>query len=250
MRVRGDRTPAENGEALRAALASITDASQAKPYVIQLAPGVYELGGTTLAMKPHVSIAGAGATVTRITGDQGQDSFGEGLVIGADGTLLRDVTVTNRGAMGGNSHYVMVVPGGAAMRIEDAVVEVRTAGDRGFPLVARGGSSVDVRDSRLETDSRTTAIAMYVADGSNARIRGSELVARSQATARALWIQGIRSTAVVENSALVSTDAAVQATAAGVAAVGASRVVGGALGSVTCVASYNGNFAPLGANCA
>ena len=38
VRVRGDRSPAENGEALRAALASITDASAAKPYVIQLAP--------------------------------------------------------------------------------------------------------------------------------------------------------------------------------------------------------------------
>ena len=73
MRVRGDRTPAENGAALRAALASITDASPTRPYVVQLAPGVYELGGTTLAMKPHVSIAGAGADATRITGGQGQD---------------------------------------------------------------------------------------------------------------------------------------------------------------------------------
>ena len=40
VRVRGDRSPAENGEALRAALASITDASPTRPYVVQLAPGV------------------------------------------------------------------------------------------------------------------------------------------------------------------------------------------------------------------
>ena len=65
VRVRGDRSPAENGEALRGALAAITDASAAKPYVIQLAPGSYgQLGGTTLAMKPDVSIAGAGADPT------------------------------------------------------------------------------------------------------------------------------------------------------------------------------------------
>ena len=54
---------------------------------------------------------------------------------------------------------------------------------------------------------------------------------------------------MVETSALVSSEAAVQAIATGVAAVGASRVVGASPGPVTCVASYDGNFAPLGANC-
>ena len=61
-----------NGAALRAALASITDASATRPYVIQLAPGIYELGHATLAMKPDISIAGAGAAVTRITGTGGR----------------------------------------------------------------------------------------------------------------------------------------------------------------------------------
>ena len=80
--------------------------------------------------------------------------------------MLRDVTITNRGDAGG-LHNVMAVPGGATMRIEDAVVEVHTSGHRGFALVARGGSSVDVRDSRLETDSRETAVAFYAIEGSS-----------------------------------------------------------------------------------
>jgi Pectinesterase len=140
VRVRGDRSPAANGAALRAALASITDAAATRPYVLQLAPGVYEIGAATLAMKADVSIAGAGAAATRITGDQGQATFGNGaLVLGADRTLLRDVTVTNRGDVGADYHSVLEVPDGAAMRIEEAVVEAESAVVRGYVLVAPAG---------------------------------------------------------------------------------------------------------------
>ena len=53
------------------------------------------------------------------------------------------------------------------------------------------------------------------------------------------------STAVVENSAVLSASVAVS----GDVAVGASRVVGQGVGNATCVASYNGNFGPVGADC-
>ncbi len=223
MRVRGDRTPAENGAALRAALASITDASATRPYVIQLAPGVYELGHETLAMKPDVSIAGAGAATTRITGDQGQATLGEALVLGADRTLLRDVTVVNRGDMAAHFHNAMAVLGGAAMRIEDAVVE-----GGGSPEPGGGGGPA--------TPTRRIVVAVYVADGSDVRIRGSELVASSQLPPFALYLQGDGSTAVVENSALVSPHLGVAALTGATATVGASRVEGG-------------GFAPVDVNC-
>ena len=248
VRVRGDRTPVENGAALRAALASVTDASATKPYVIQLAPGVYELGGTTLAMKPHVSIAGAGASVTRITGDQGQSTFGEALVLGADRTLLRDVTVANRGDAGAVFHSVVAVSGGAAMRIEDAVLEAERARRRGYVLIATGGSSVDVRESRLVSDSEELPSVVIAIEGSDFRIRGSELVATGRDQAYGLTVRDAGSTAVVENSSIASPVTALNA-AGGTVTVGASRVEGAASGAVTCVASYNGNFAPLGAGC-
>jgi hypothetical protein len=250
VRVRGDgKTPTANAEALRAALASITDASAAKPYVLQLAPGVYDLGSTTLAMKPEVSIAGAGAGATRITGDQAQIPFGEALVVGADRTVLRDVTVTNQSDAQGSFHTVLAVTNGARMRIEDAVLEGRTSGFRAYALVAERDSSVEVRESRLESDSQFEAGAALAFTGSSIRVRGSELVARSSQSAVSLAVSQFGSTAVVENSALASSDIALLTTDGAKATVGASRVEGRASGNLTCVASYNGSFAPLSGNC-
>ena len=240
----------ENGEALRAALASITDASQTKPYVIQLAPGVYE---------PRWHDAGHEASRVdrrrRSNRDAdhrrpGAGQLRRGAVIGADGTLLRDVTVTNRGDMGGNSHYVMVVPGGARDADRGRRGGGRTAGARGFPLIARGGSSVDVRDSRLETDSLEPAIAFYVTEGSRrtrprlrARRRGATAGTRACAAGLPLDRGGRDEHAREQGSAAVQASAQRR---------DGRRVArrGRRPGSVTCVASYNGNFAPLGANCA
>jgi hypothetical protein len=248
VRVRGDRTPTENGEALRAALASITDAAATRPYVLQLAPGVYELGDRTLAMKPDVSIAGAGAAVTRITGDQEQSAVGAALVLGADRTLLRDVSVTNRGDAGTDFHNVFAVTGGAAMRIENAVLEAESAVVRGWVLIATDGSSIDVRDSRLTSDSAQDPAVVLAIGRSHLRIRGSELVATGQGNAFGLTARDAGTTAVVEHSSIVSSGRALNEIG-GAITVGASRLVGSVNGVATCVGSYDGNFAPLSASC-
>jgi hypothetical protein len=249
VRVRGDRTPAENGHALRAALGAITDASATRPYALQLAAGVYELGDTTLAMKPYVSISGTDADVTRITGGQGQSALGQALVHGADGTVLRDVTVLNSSDVRTPFHSVLAVSGGARMRIEDAVLEGRTTGARANALTAAGGSFVEVDDSRLTSGSDENPSAAIAIEGSDFRIRGSELVAQGARLAFTLTARDAGSTAVVESSSIVSSFIAVNG-AGGSVTVGASRVVGTPSGGVTCVASYDGNFAPLGGNCA
>jgi hypothetical protein len=245
VRVRGDRARAENGAALRAALASITDASQAKPYVLQLAPGVYELGGTPLAMKPDVSIAGAGADATRIAGDVGHNSLGVALIQGATRTVLRDLTIVNRGDVNARLHATLTLFD-ATMRIEDAVLEAHAANDDGIALVM-SLASVEVRDSRLESDSAGVGRAATALAGSRLWIRGSELVARG-AWAYGLSVHDAGTSAIVENSALVSSGEAVWANA-GQAQVGASRIVGAAGGNVTCVGSYDGRFDPVGAGC-
>ena len=246
VRVRGDGTPAENGAALRAALAAITDASAARPYVLQLAPGVYELGGTTLEMKPDVSIAGGGADATRISGDLGHHTLGAALVLGATRTVLRDVTIVNRGAVNAPLHNTLTVID-ATMRIEDAVLEARAINDSGFALVTSFGSSVEVRDSRLESDSAGVGHAATAVGGSHVSIRGSDLVARG-AMAYSLSVHDVGTSAVIENSALVSSGDAVRAIS-GRARVGASRVVGASTGNVTCVGSYDADFVPVGADC-
>jgi hypothetical protein len=249
VRVRGDRAPADNGAALRAAVASITDASDSKPYVIQLAPGIYDLLDTQLTMKPDVSIAGAGAPVTRITGDLVQSSYDGALVLGADRTSLSDVTIVNRGAGTGVYQNAVAVTGGAAMRIEDAVLQSETTAKAGYALVTGAGASVDVHDSRLVGSGASYAMAADARGGAVLRIRGSELVATAQLSAHAARAEGAGSAVMVEHSALLSNKVAVGGSGGALATVGASRVVGRALGTVTCVASYDNGFTPLDAAC-
>ena len=60
-------TVAESGaqfDDLRAALASITNASAHNPYVVFVLPGTYTIEGTPLQMKEHVIIIGSGRDQT------------------------------------------------------------------------------------------------------------------------------------------------------------------------------------------
>ncbi len=81
-----------------AAIASITDAAADNPYLVVIGPGVYALT-TTMTMKPYVSVAGSGQQVTKLMGEVSHvDSFYMSfLVVVADNTTLRDLTVVNTG---------------------------------------------------------------------------------------------------------------------------------------------------------
>lgn len=83
---------------IQAAIDSISDASENNPYVVFVAPGVYSLQ-QQLVMKSYVDIVGSGENVTKITGDVGDVSVGPNaaLVVGKDGSVLRDLSVENTG---------------------------------------------------------------------------------------------------------------------------------------------------------
>lgn len=84
-----------------AAVESIRDASEANPYLVQIEPGVYPLS-RPLAMKPFVTIAGAGQEETLLTGAVSTFSYNESsaLIIGADHATLRQITIENTGGGG------------------------------------------------------------------------------------------------------------------------------------------------------
>jgi hypothetical protein len=96
-------TDTQNGTALLNALASITDASAAKPYLLKIEPGVYDLGSSgSLEMKEHVDIEGSGELTTVITSSVTQGPGSDtacpiGTVAGANDTELRFLTVRNTG---------------------------------------------------------------------------------------------------------------------------------------------------------
>jgi hypothetical protein len=88
-------TDTENGQALLDALSGITDASSAKPYLLYVEPGTYDLGTRALSMKQHVDIQGAGERKTLITGDVAASSCQHATVVGANDAELRFLTARN-----------------------------------------------------------------------------------------------------------------------------------------------------------
>lgn len=82
------------------AMNSITDASRSNPYIISVAPGVYNLRSIPLYMKSHVSLVGSGQKATYIVGRVDSAAMlpdgGPGLINGADASEIRHLTVINR----------------------------------------------------------------------------------------------------------------------------------------------------------
>jgi hypothetical protein len=86
------------------ALASITDASATKPYVIKIAPGVY-IETETVAMKDHVDVEGSGQVITSINcacGSSVSSDYRPGSVISASAinAEIRHLTINNTGSTG------------------------------------------------------------------------------------------------------------------------------------------------------
>jgi len=89
----GDTAQA-NGTALLNSLAAITGNANT-PYVIRLGPGIYNIGTSSLQMKPYVDLEGSGENTTVITGNI--DSNTSGVVQGASNAEIRFLTVQNTG---------------------------------------------------------------------------------------------------------------------------------------------------------
>jgi hypothetical protein len=85
-------TPAASGTALLEALASITGASAAEPYLLKIEPGIYDIGSNSLQMTPYVDIEGSGENTTEIEG-----TTAGAVVVGCDHAEIRNLTVENQG---------------------------------------------------------------------------------------------------------------------------------------------------------
>jgi hypothetical protein len=107
--------PVASGARLISALAGITGASEADPWLVKIEPGSFDLDGRSLAMKPYVDVegSGVGVTVVRSTVEA------EGTVKGADFSELRALTVWNTAAARAvalSNRAVSFVARGAAFR--------------------------------------------------------------------------------------------------------------------------------------
>jgi hypothetical protein len=111
-------TPVQNGTALLGALAGITTAAGGNPWLLKLEPGNYDLGATSLVMKPFVDIEGSGENVTKDHGHRpGHQRRRDHQAV--SNTELRQHTVENRG---GDAYAKALFVDAAAPRITHVTV--------------------------------------------------------------------------------------------------------------------------------
>jgi hypothetical protein len=129
---------AANCDELRDALDAIEDASANNPVLVKLERGAYDCGSEPIALKPFVTIEGAGRNFSTIIGEV-SDSFDEGVVTGADDAALRHLTVENRAA--GSGVAIAINTAGSQMSLTDVAVKLDSATvSQGYGIFAEGGS--------------------------------------------------------------------------------------------------------------
>lgn len=197
---------------VNAALASITDASASKRYLIKIAPGEYT--EPPIDLKTHVDLEGSGprATVIRcdcigsqspLTGTNAAAiNIGAGVI-----TSVRDLTVTNVAtgdAYGAGIRTASTLT--LQVTLQNVSVSVTNANVANYGIVLLGGATITDATVLATSGSTATARAVYV-DGSSVvlrRMNGSAIVG-SSGTAYGL----------ISNAASITLDDSVLSASAG-----------------------------------
>jgi hypothetical protein len=269
-------TPLQNGQALRDMLASITDASSIKPYVVKVEPGEYDVGGTALQMKNSVDLEGSGTDMTVIDssvsgtttvvsnniGSAVRDlqvaAGANGVAISAGSQLkLEDDLVT---AAGSGTVIGVDVHDFGQLVVHDSHVQVSSTGAGNFVVGIQTGSDsegLSIDDSVVTANASGSggfASALSV-NGSAADVRSSSLVGLggSGSGGFAVIDNGTASTTTIDSSLVKGSQKAAGANTGDSILIGASKVVGGhdsaAPGTVTCVFSYKDTYVATNATC-
>jgi hypothetical protein len=212
-----DPTPTAGGTALWITLINITDNSASKPYLITLDPGVYDLGGTRLQLKPWIDIQGSGQGNTIIQGYGNTASGGllDGVLRGANsmelrnlqvkcvgwaGTIciplynaavsptLRNVTITSSG---GDANWGIRNNGGSPL-IEDSTIVV-SGGSTAYGIVDTSGTAAKptIRRSVIGVSGAPSAFGIYNdSAGMPAEVRDTKITVSGTTEAYGLYLSG------------------------------------------------------------
>lgn len=141
--VSAEGTPAQNGAALLAAVASITDASAASPVAVELDAGSFDLGTERLHLPEHTSLIGRGQSATLITSSV---STFTGTVASAATVLMRsnstvrDLTARNTGVPADANDSVVGIGAFDPDVFQQPLVGIRLERVRGEAVVAPGST--------------------------------------------------------------------------------------------------------------
>lgn len=172
-------TVVANGTELLDAMASITDASSTKPYLLKIEPGVYDLGTNELGMKEWVDVEGSGEGVTMITGTGGDSPAASPVVRGASNAQLRYVTLSSFSEdTNGVGYYAGTDVSADLFKV---TVRATNASSFGYGVYLINCSDATLDHLSVVVEGNTSGsygIGAFLCSG-EVKIRNSEVVARS-----------------------------------------------------------------------
>lgn len=195
--VSGPNPPLSSGVRLLDHLAEITDASASNPYLIRLEPGVYDLDGESLELKPFVDIEGSGIGISIVRSDTAG-----AVVHGADDVELRWLSIENGG--GAANSYGVDLGGDAATRL----LEIRVTAEGGASNnIAVSSVGDGARLTRVEAVAKATGAAIAIGVQMNGDATLDGVVASVSSAAAARGFHAFSGASTIENSAAFASGA-------------------------------------------
>jgi len=174
---------------IQAAIDSISDATEDKPYLVWVAPGVYE---EQVTMAPYIHLQGAGQGATVITKSDSSVT----LYLAAY-TSLRDLTVINDSTYY-DTYAVRALASDNVMGTLVANVEAQAldSGTNSHGCALDGAdTSVNLLDVTAYAQGGTYSYALEVLDGATAIVEGGSFIAGDSATrSYAIYSSGLETT--------------------------------------------------------
>ena len=163
---------------VQAAINSITDAAAGNPYLVWVAPGVYQ---EQVTMKPYVHLQGAGQEATLITSTASNSVWPptQATLLLASDASLRDLTVGNSGT-GTHKVALMATAGVTHALAMDVTALAQGGGTFNIAIVLRGiGVSVTLQQvTALGENGSTTNMGLNNNNGAAAGLHGGAFTGR------------------------------------------------------------------------
>jgi hypothetical protein len=173
---------------IQSAIDSISDATADNPYLVWVAPGVYN---ETVIMKPYVHLQGAGQDATVITSTISCDVWPPiiaTLVLASD-TSLRDLTVGN-GGVGDFNTAVLATEGMTAAVVADVTAKTDGGGVNSLAIFLTGsGTTVTLEEvTTLAENGSNNNIGLANTFGGTAALTGGSYTARGGTNAWGIFL--------------------------------------------------------------
>jgi hypothetical protein len=172
---------------VQAAIDSISGATAANPYLVWVAPGVYN---ETVTMKPYVHLQGAGQDATVITSTASSSVWPptQATLVLASDASLRDLTVGNGGA--GDRNVALLATVGVTRTLAAGVTaRAQGSGTYNYTIFLTGsGTGVTLQQvTALGENGASANYGLYNFSGAAATLRGGSFTARGGTIAYGIY---------------------------------------------------------------